>query len=202
MAYCKARGWKEPVIYREKKSGADVARTVLGELMRDARRKKFDVVAVWKLDRLGRSLIHLMQVVNELSSLGIGVVDITQGIDTSTRSPAGNVILTVIGAMAQFERELISERTIAGVASARKRGSRMGRPGLDPAKTAEVVRLAGTVDRAKKPLTLKAIALRSGVSVGKVWKILNDKNRVHKRPPLKTTKSPEGASKAHKPTVL
>lgn len=97
-----------------------------------------DVLVVWKLDRLGRSLQHLVQVVNELAGRGVGFRSLTEGIDTSTAT--GNLLLGIFGSFAQFERDLIKERTSAGLAAARARGRRGGRkPSLSP-KQIEVAR--------------------------------------------------------------
>lgn len=85
-----------------------------------------DTVVVWKLDRLGRSLSHLVNTIDALSVRGVGFRSLTEAIDTT--SPSGRLVLHMIGAMAEFERELIRERTRAGMVAARERGVRVGRP--------------------------------------------------------------------------
>jgi DNA invertase Pin-like site-specific DNA recombinase len=109
-------------------SGAKVNRPALDRLLEDAHRRCFDVVLVWKLDRLGRSLSHLIRVVEQnLGSLGVDLVSLRDsGLDTT--GPSGRLVFHVIGAVAEFERDLIRERTRAGVAAARRRGKRLGRP--------------------------------------------------------------------------
>ncbi len=108
-------------------SGAKTKRLALDRLMADAHRRAFDVVLVWKLDRLGRSLSHLIQLVEQLGSLGVDLVSLGDpGLDTT--SPHGRLIFAVMGAVAEFERDLIRERTRAGMAAARRRGKRVGRP--------------------------------------------------------------------------
>lgn len=92
--------------------------------MADARRG--DTVVVWKLDRAFRSLTHMVTTLSEMERDGIGFQSLTEAIDT--RTPAGRLILHVLGAIAQFERDLIAERTRAGMASAKSRGERLGRP--------------------------------------------------------------------------
>ena len=108
-------------------SGAKVKRPALDRLLADAHRRRFDAVLVWKLDRLGRSLSHLIRVVDQLGSLGVDLVSLGDpGLDTT--NPHGRLIFSIMGAVAEFERDLIRERTRAGLASARRRGKRLGRP--------------------------------------------------------------------------
>jgi DNA invertase Pin-like site-specific DNA recombinase len=108
-------------------SGAKESRPQLDRLMDDARAGRFQVLAVWKLDRLGRSLVHLLRVLDELTGLGIEFVSIKDsGIDTTT--PAGRLMLQMLGAFAEFERAMISERVRAGVQRARRQGKKFGRP--------------------------------------------------------------------------
>ncbi len=107
-------------------SGTQRHRPRLDALMRDARRRLFDVVLVWKFDRFARSLKHLIESLDEFSALGIDFISLTEGIDTTT--PAGQLLFHIVGAVAQFERDLIVERVRAGMAHARAIGKRIGRP--------------------------------------------------------------------------
>ena len=107
-------------------SGARGRRPALDQLMGDARRRRFDVLAVVKLDRLARSVRHLTSLAAELEALGIDLIVLDQAIDTTT--PSGKLLFHVLAAMAEFERDLIRERTRAGLAAARRRGRRIGRP--------------------------------------------------------------------------
>src|SRR5450756_1671632 len=94
-----------------------------------------DVVVVWRLDRLGRSLPHLLALVDDLTARGIGLRSLTEEIDTTTAG--GRLVLSIFGALAAFERELIRERTVAGLQAARDRGRVLGRPTVvTPAKLA------------------------------------------------------------------
>jgi DNA invertase Pin-like site-specific DNA recombinase len=95
-------------------------------MMADSHARKFDGIAVWKLDRLGRSLKHLVTVIEDLGHYGVSFVSLRDNLDLST--PAGRLMMHLLGAMAEFERSLIQERVVAGIAAARKRGVRMGRP--------------------------------------------------------------------------
>ena len=113
-------------LYVDKISGAKDSRPALNELMMDARQKQFDTVLVWKLDRLGRSLQHLIQIIEEWRKLGIDFICMTEPIDTTSAS--GELIFHIFGAIAQFERQLITERINLGLDRAKKQGKRLGRP--------------------------------------------------------------------------
>jgi len=94
--------------------------------MADAKRRKFDAVVVWKLDRFGRSLRHLVNALAEFESLKIAFLSLSDNLDLSTAS--GRLMFNIIGAMAEFERELIRERVRAGLKNAKAKGARIGRP--------------------------------------------------------------------------
>ena len=128
-------------IYQEVASGSKTARMVLDELMHNIRAG--DTLVIWKLDRLGRNLAHLLQVIDDLGKREVSLISLNDPIDTTTSH--GRLILSIFASMAEFERSLISERTKAGLASARARGRLGGRPkGLpdiakEKAKIAEVL---------------------------------------------------------------
>ena len=107
-------------------SGSKDTRPQLDAMMRQAKARKLDVIAVWKLDRFGRSLRHLVDTLAELEAVGVAFVSLTDQIDLST--PAGKLMFHVIGAMAEFERALIQERVRAGLAVAQSKGKTLGRP--------------------------------------------------------------------------
>jgi len=111
--------------FTEKASGAKADRPELARVLQDALRRG-DVLVVWKLDRLARSLKKLITTAEDLEERGIGLVSLTESIDTTT--PGGVLVFHVFGAIAQFERALIRERTAAGLAEARRRGRKGGRP--------------------------------------------------------------------------
>src|SRR5207237_5759983 len=108
-------------------SGAKDRRPALDELLRDARRRRFDVLVVWRLDRLGRNLRHLITLLDELQALGIAFVSLNEGIDATT--PAGKLQMHILGAIAEFERARIQERGRAGLARAGLQGECPGRAG-------------------------------------------------------------------------
>ena len=107
-------------------SGSKDRRPALDRLMAEAKVRAFDGVAVVKLDRMARSTRHLTQIAAELEALGVDLIVTDQGIDTST--PAGRLLFNMLGAIGEFELDLIRERTRAGLRAARKRGRRLGRP--------------------------------------------------------------------------
>jgi DNA invertase Pin-like site-specific DNA recombinase len=127
--YCQRRSWKLIETYEDHMSGAKDKRTNLDRLMSDARRAKFDVIVVWRFDRFARSTSHLLRALEEFHSLGIDFVSVTEAIDTST--PAGKMVFTVLGAVAELERSIIRERVIAGQRAAKRRGVRFGRPNVE-----------------------------------------------------------------------
>jgi DNA invertase Pin-like site-specific DNA recombinase len=124
-----------------------------------------DTLVVWRLDRLGRGLKHLIEVVEQLQAREIGFKSLTENIDTTTSG--GRLTFHIFGALAQFEREIIRERTRAGVAAARERGHIGGRP---PALTAEKITAAQAMRH--QNMTMPAIAKALGVSVATLYRHL------------------------------
>jgi DNA invertase Pin-like site-specific DNA recombinase len=124
--YVAARGW-EPVEYIDHGiSGTRESRPALDRMLKDARRRRIDQVVVWRLDRLGRSLRHLIVTLAELDELQVGFVSINEGIDLGT--PAGRLQMHILAAIAEFERGRLVERVRAGLARAKAQGRRLGRP--------------------------------------------------------------------------
>ena len=121
-----------------------------------------DVLVVWRLDRLGRSLAHLIEMIGKLEARSVGFQSLSEAIDTTTAG--GKLIFHVMGALAEFERSLISERTRAGMASARSRGRHIGRP---PALTKEEVAEVRRALRAETA-TMGRLAKRYGVSLSTI----------------------------------
>lgn len=125
-AYIAARSWSPIEFVDEGVSGSKDSRPALDRLLAAARRRRFDAVVVWRLDRLGRNLRHLVVLLDELSALGISFVSLNEGIDFGT--PAGKLQFHVLAALAEFERSRIVERVRSGIARARAQGTRFGRP--------------------------------------------------------------------------
>lgn len=164
--YRARRQWPAPKIYRDKISGAKWTREGLDALMADARKGKIDVVLCVKLDRLGRSLSHLAQIIAELDSHKIALICTSQGIDTSDSNPAGRLQAHVLMAVAEFERSLIRERTLAGLAAARAKGRVGGRPRMAlTARQEAILTRRGT-------LTVAQVARELGCSVGKAHALI------------------------------
>ena len=124
--YAERRNWTFVEYVDRGVSGAKDRRLALDEMLKAARRRRFDVLVCWRLDRLGRNLRHLILLLDELQALGIAFVTLGEGIDTSTA--AGRLQLHVLSAIAEFERSRIQERVKAGLERARTQGKRLGRP--------------------------------------------------------------------------
>lgn len=120
-----ARGWEAKEYVDHGVSGAKTTRPALDAMMADAKRRRFDVLVCWRLDRLGRNLKHLVTMLDEVQALGIAFVSLHEGIDATT--PAGRLQLHILAAIAEFERGRIQERVLAGLARARAQGVRLGR---------------------------------------------------------------------------
>jgi DNA invertase Pin-like site-specific DNA recombinase len=161
--YCERRGWTLAGEYVDVGiSGTKDRRPELDRMMADAHRRKFDVVAVWKFDRFARSVSHLLRALDTFRALGIEFVSLSESLDTAT--PAGRMVFTVLGAVAELERSLIVERVKAGLRNARARGKRLGRPKriLDTKRIASL-RATG--------IGWKRIAAQMGVGVGTIYRV-------------------------------
>ena len=144
---------------REKRPGFDALLTAIT-------RREVDLVAAWSVDRLGRSLQDLVAFLEELKAKGVDLYLHQQGLDTST--PAGKAMFGMLGVFAEFERSMIQERIRAGLARARARGKRLGRPRvLTPAKVRTVKRLRG------EGASLRQIAAKTRLGLGSVGRALN-----------------------------
>ena len=154
------RGWEIFSEYVDNGvSGSKDSRPELNRLMADAHRRRFDAVAVWKFDRFARSTSHLLRALETFQSFGIEFISLTESIDTST--PVGKMVFTILGAVAQMERELTRERIRAGLRNAKAKGRRLGRP-----KASVNVGQIGSLRQ--QGLSYKAIAQTLGISVGTV----------------------------------
>src|SRR5262249_3898277 len=176
--YAQRRGFEIIGEYRDEGiSGSKDSRPALDRLMKDARARKFDVVIVARFDRFARSVSHLLRALEEFSHLGVDFVSLSERIDTAT--PMAKMIFTVLGAVAELERNLIKERVQMGISRARKQGKALGRPRVevDPRQVAGLrarglswnqvaVKLnigRGTAERAFKSLSQKPLSIAANV---------------------------------------
>lgn len=144
---------------RDKRPGLDA-------LLKQVMRKEIDMVAAWSVDRLGRSLQHLVGVLSDLQARNVGLYLHVQGLDTTT--PSGRAMYQMLGVFAEFEREMIRERVLAGIERARARGKRLGRPSI-PDQQAQAVRNA-----LAQGLGIRATARATGVAITTVARIKHD----------------------------
>jgi len=133
--YAARRGWTLALQVREVNSGA-ARREAREKVLEAARRREIDIVLVWRLDRWGRSVTDLLATLQELEHLGVGFVSLTEALDLTT--PAGRAMAGLLAIFAEFEREILRDRTRAGLAHARQNGKKLGRPSTAAAKTGEV----------------------------------------------------------------
>lgn len=161
--YAEARGFE---IYKEYvdegQSGSKERRPAFDQMMDDVKKRKVDGVLVWRLDRFGRSLKHLINVLEEMRQLGVSFISYHENIDFTT--PTGQLMFHMLGSFAEFERSLIIERVKAGLENARRKGKKLGRPSRDI-----------DVDNVKelyKTMSIRKVAETLGVSAGLVHKTL------------------------------
>jgi len=159
----KRRGWKIVRTVREVASGA-AKRAKRDELLDAARRREFDAILVWKLDRWGRSVADLVATINELTSLGVAFVSFTEALDLST--PSGRALAGMLAVFAELERDLIRERVRAGLERARRDGTRLGRPPTAATHVKEARALRA------RDLSHAEIARRLGIGESSVRRIL------------------------------
>ena len=125
-AYCQRRQWEIVEEFTDTMTGSKESRPALNRLLADAKRRKFDAVLVYRYDRFARSLRQLVNALCEFDALGIHFVSLHEGVDTST--PNGRLVFGIFASIAEFERELIRPRVRSGLAAARAKGKRLGRP--------------------------------------------------------------------------
>ncbi len=165
----KGAGWTVVAVYEDNGiSGANgrEGRPGFDQMLKDASRREFEVIMAWSVDRLGRSVQHLVGFLEEVHALGVDLYLHVQGIDTTT--PAGKALFQMLGVFAEFERAMIRERVMAGLARAREQGKVIGRPKVNGKVEKKVRKLrAGGMG-------IKRIAKEAGVAVGTVYRILEE----------------------------
>lgn len=163
--YCRARGYDTWQEYTDHGiSGAKTSRPGLDALLQAVRRRQAHTVVIWSLSRLGRSLKHLLTVIEELEACGVALVSLKEGWDLGT--PTGRMIFQILGALSEWEREQIRERVKSGLAAAKGRGRRLGRPTV-PYNPADVTALR------EAGLSYRAISQRVGVSRQTIARLLS-----------------------------
>lgn len=162
--YCTGRGWTavEPAYIDLGVSGAKADRPALRRLMDDVRKRRVDVVLVWRFDRFARSVSHLVSALDEFNERGVGFASYSENVDTTTSQ--GKLVFNIMAAIAQFERDLIRDRIMAGIARARMDGRHLGRPPVSKDTVAEILEMRGRPQR--------SIAVTLGVSRSLVQKVL------------------------------
>ena len=164
LAHCDRQGWTVFKVYRDEGfSGSLADRPALNELMADARQGTISLVCVWKIDRLFRSIAHLIGTLADLRELGVGFMSLTEGINTETAQ--GRMLANFLGAIAEFEKELVVERVRSGMARAKANGVSVGRP-----RTA--FDYARAVELRKQGLGYKAVAKALSVPRTTVYRAL------------------------------
>jgi len=171
--YAERRGWTVAGEYVDVGiSGSKEKRPELDRLMADAHRRRFDCVVVWKFDRFARSVSHLLRALETFKSQGIEFVSFSEQMDTST--PAGKMVFTVLGAVAELERSLIVERVKAGLRNARAKGKHLGRP----KRVVDARRIAAL--RAQG-VGWKRIAAEIGIGVGTLYRLAREGSKTRER---------------------
>lgn len=165
-SYAELRKLRVVEVYIDYASGAKSDRVNYQKLFNDVRKRKTDVVLVWKFDRFARSTKELINALEEFNSLGVDFISYKENVDTST--PAGKILFTMISAFAEFERSIIRERVIAGMEKAKARGARIGRPKIPPFMKQKVIMLQ------EKGLTYKEIIKLVKISKSAYYEIIKE----------------------------
>src|SRR6266542_1342578 len=161
--YADRRGWEVVGEYTDRGvSGSKESRPELNRLMTDAHRRRFVAVLVWKIDRFGRSLKHLVNALADLGAYGVAFVSLRDNLDLST--PSGRLMFQIIGAMAEFERALIQERVRAGLRNAQAKGKRLGRP-------RRVVDAARIADLRSAGASWRSISRELGIGIATLYRV-------------------------------
>lgn len=155
----------------EAQSGGKTSRPALDAMLKDAQRGRFSVLLVWKLDRLGRSVKHLIELLEDFKTWNVQLVSFGEGLDFTTT--AGKLFYTLLGAFAEFEKDTIRDRVRAGIRAARARGVRLGRPALRSFSPSDMRQLRR--DR-RLGMSYAALAQKHHSSVFTCYRLLNEKH--------------------------
>lgn len=162
--YCKQRGWLITGRYVDYCTGKTARRPELDKLLDAARKRQIDCIVVWKLDRFGRSMQHLVNTLVELQELGVSFVSYMESLDFTSAS--GKLMFNILAAFAQFERDIISDRVRAGILNAKSKGVRVGRKPISPGERDRILKLR------KEGKSIRKIARTLGLALATVHKTL------------------------------
>ena len=184
--YADRHGWGAAQIYKDTISGGLASRPGLNQLLDDAKARKLDTVLCWKLDRFGRSLLDCLANLRELDTHGVRFIATTQALDTDNRNPASRFLLHVLGAAAEFERELIRERSAAGRLRYLQdfRAGKVGRTvrsrsgkNMPPHRPKKIFDRDEVMALHKEGMSVRRIAKRLGLGVGTVFRTLQERSK-------------------------
>jgi DNA invertase Pin-like site-specific DNA recombinase len=170
LEFAQRRGWTVAEVYKDKISGIKNNRPELDRLIADAKKARFTHVIVWRIDRLGRSVSHLLDVLETFKALNIKFVSLSEALDTD--SPAGLMIFTVLAAVAALERSILVERVRMGIQNAKKRGVKFGRPALRKFGADEISKIR---EERSQGATFRELAKAHGTSVWTVHTLCSKK---------------------------
>jgi len=162
--YAKNRGWAVTKVYADTISGTTSSRPALDRLLLDARKGAFEIIAIWRLDRLGRSVSNLLQVLETFRKSNIEVCSLSEQFDSNT--PSGRLVATVLAGVAEMEREMCVDRIRMGLAHARREGKILGRPALKRLSKTEIDKIR--VER-RNGLTLRRLSQKYRCSLWAVF---------------------------------
>jgi DNA invertase Pin-like site-specific DNA recombinase len=170
--YCERRGWTYTEYVDNGVSGAKEKRPAFEQLMTDAKKKQFDVIVVWKLDRFSRSLQHLITTLNDLQKLSIDFVSYNEHIDFTTAT--GRLMIHIIAAFAQFERELMAERIKAGMQNAKAKGVKIGRKPKAPIEISKIIQLYEEAKQKGENISVREISKKTKIGKSTVHSVIKD----------------------------
>jgi DNA invertase Pin-like site-specific DNA recombinase len=176
--YCKHRGWEIVGEFVDTGwSGSKTGRPALDRIMAAAHRRQIDCIMVWKLDRWGRTMVNAIEAIQDLTAHGVRWISITQGLDTHQTNPMAKAMLAMMAVFAEFEREMIRERVIAGVRTARTNGVKCGRP-------KKIVSLTRAEELRAQGLSVRQVASKLKIPRSTLGRRLRPETYIYKPRPL------------------
>jgi DNA invertase Pin-like site-specific DNA recombinase len=170
--YCDNRGWTYTEYVDNGVSGSKEERNALTQLLKDAKQRKFDVIVVWKLDRFSRSLKHLVTTLDDMRKLGVDFVSFSENIDFTT--PSGRLMVNLLAAFAEFEKDIMRERIKAGMTEAKSKGKHVGRKPKAPIDIHKVIKLFEEATEKGKKISIREISDMTKMGKSTVHSIIRD----------------------------